>query len=310
MVMKKYLHAKGFWIFIGVIFVCFSLFINTTNTVQALTPVEQTKENIINEAVKHLWKPYGWGSAGPDTFDCSGFVNYVFSTVGFSGFDRSDVYHGLTSRDQYNLRVNLIDVSNIETGDLIFLKDPANGDRIYHVGFYLDIDETIESGGLEHIVNKKTLSRWLSPAYFAGVGRIKAQYWPTGVIPVIPPIIGPLPPPPPPTPPMTGEHSFGGMVTSVFNCSCTGNSLLTIDNLSTEGPSPINLIYQPGGSVVYDNNKIPVSGVWLNGTWENKGDSCVSHVPVSCGVDGLSTCLVCSGWQYSDGTITFTGTSN
>ena len=107
----------------------------------------------------------------------------------------------------------------------------------------------------------------------------------------------PGPTPPGPTPPSTGEHSFGGFVTSVYNCSCSGNHLLTIDNLSTEGPRPVNLIYQPGISVVYENEQIPQSGVWLNGLWEGRGESCRSG-------------LHCDVYRYADGTVTFTGTSN
>ncbi|KAF1305417.1 C40 family peptidase [Candidatus Enterococcus willemsii] len=40
-----------------------------------MTP-EQTR--IVNEAKKHLGKPYVWGGKGPDSFDCSGLVQYVF----------------------------------------------------------------------------------------------------------------------------------------------------------------------------------------------------------------------------------------
>lgn len=40
-----------------------------------MTP-EQTR--VVNEAKKHLGKPYVWGGKGPDSFDCSGLVQYVF----------------------------------------------------------------------------------------------------------------------------------------------------------------------------------------------------------------------------------------
>ena len=117
-----------------------------------------------------------------------------------------------------------------------------------------------------------------------------------GYIPPGTPIPTPGPGPGPGPIPGPGEHSFGGIVTNIYNCSCSGNHLLTIDNLSTEGPNPVNLIYQPGSSVVYENNQIPVAGVWLNGNWEDRGDACVSGI-------------WCGNWQYSHGTITITGTS-
>lgn len=34
-------------------------------------------DDVINEAKKHLGKPYVWGAAGPNSFDCSGYVSYV-----------------------------------------------------------------------------------------------------------------------------------------------------------------------------------------------------------------------------------------
>jgi len=114
----------------------------------------------------------------------------------------------------------------------------------------------------------------------------------------------------PGTTPGISGYSFGGLVTNVSDCSCSGNSVLTINNLSTGGPNPIYLLYQPGVSQVYENNKIPVTGVWLNGNWANTGDSCVVPETVSCGEDGLDFCTTCTGNQYSDGTITITGTSN
>ena len=41
-------------------------------------------EGIFLETLEKLGKPYAYGSSGPDSFDCSGFVNYCYSTVGIS----------------------------------------------------------------------------------------------------------------------------------------------------------------------------------------------------------------------------------
>ena len=46
-------------------------------------------DDVINEAKKHLGKPYVWGAAGPNSFDCSGYVSYVLKQTGLSlGADR------------------------------------------------------------------------------------------------------------------------------------------------------------------------------------------------------------------------------
>ena len=34
-------------------------------------------DEVINEAKKHIGKPYVWGASGPNSFDCSGYVSYV-----------------------------------------------------------------------------------------------------------------------------------------------------------------------------------------------------------------------------------------
>ena len=208
-------------------------------------------------------------------------------------------------------------------GDVIGYVDspPTNGDggRHLHMGIRLSNLATAISRdpsawfrGYERTTTFGTyFGSALEVIQMLGGGYVPPSGTPSpGLGPIPAPGPGPVPVVPGPTPLAPGEHSFGGMVTNVYNCSCTGNHLLTIDNLSTDGPRPVTLLYQPGASVVYENNKIPVSGVWLNGVWENRGDSCVSHMAVACGVDGLSTCYVCSNWHHSDGTITFTGTSN
>ena len=46
-------------------------------------------DEVINEAKKHIGKPYVWGASGPNSFDCSGFVSYVLKQTGLSlGADR------------------------------------------------------------------------------------------------------------------------------------------------------------------------------------------------------------------------------
>ena len=41
-------------------------------------------QDIVNEAKNHLNKPYKYGAAGPNSFDCSGLVVYVFGKFGIS----------------------------------------------------------------------------------------------------------------------------------------------------------------------------------------------------------------------------------
>lgn len=77
------------------------------------------------EAPQHEGKPYRYGADGPDSFDCSGFTQYLFARQG------KDLPH--SSRAQYD-QVHKVAKGDLSPGDLVFTYD---GDgRIYHVGLY------------------------------------------------------------------------------------------------------------------------------------------------------------------------------
>ena len=66
-------------------------------------------------------KPYRWAAAGPNSFDCSGLVQYVYKRLG--------VALPRTTYAQYAAAVH-IPHSQMRPGDLIFV------DRLGHVGIY------------------------------------------------------------------------------------------------------------------------------------------------------------------------------
>lgn len=93
---------------------------NTTNTGTA------TVSNVLAEAKKHLGKPYAWGATGPNSFDCSGFVQYVYKKCGVS-LTR-------TTYTQVKGVGTYVAPGNEKPGDLVFfgsLKSP------HHVGIYV-----------------------------------------------------------------------------------------------------------------------------------------------------------------------------
>ncbi len=98
-------------------------------------------DEVLKEAQKHLGKPYVWGAAGPNSFDCSGFVSYVFKQAGmkFNG-DRFTTYSidsyleglGVTS---YTYSTNESNPKNVKAGDIILYYDNT-GDAL-HMGIYM-----------------------------------------------------------------------------------------------------------------------------------------------------------------------------
>jgi cell wall-associated NlpC family hydrolase len=79
-------------------------------------------------AMAQLGKPYVWGAAGPDSFDCSGLTMSAYAHAG--------VALPRTSRSQWYAgpHVGLVDLS---PGDLLFFADNlSNPSTIHHVGIY------------------------------------------------------------------------------------------------------------------------------------------------------------------------------
>lgn len=98
-------------------------------------------DEVISEAQRHLGKPYVWGAAGPNSFDCSGFVSYVFKQVGLKfNADRFTTYSidsylsglGVTS---YTYSTNEANPANAKKGDIILYYD-SSGDAL-HMGIYM-----------------------------------------------------------------------------------------------------------------------------------------------------------------------------
>ncbi len=78
-----------------------------------------------------LGRPYQWGAAGPDSFDCSGLCMWAYAHVGIS----LPHYSGA----QYDSGPHVA-LSNLEPGDLVFFGNP-----IHHVGMYIGGGEFIEA---------------------------------------------------------------------------------------------------------------------------------------------------------------------
>ncbi|MCL2671402.1 MAG: C40 family peptidase [Clostridiales bacterium] len=101
---------------------------------------------IFKEAKSHLGKPYVFGASGPDSFDCSGFVSYVYGKI-FARFGRT------TAQGLYN-RCTPISKEQARPGDLIFFTGTYNAGRpVTHVGIYMGNDEMIHAGKPVNITN-------------------------------------------------------------------------------------------------------------------------------------------------------------
>lgn len=95
---------------------------------------------LIAEAEKHLGQPYVFGASGPSSFDCSGFVSYVFTHSGVANVSRTSA-QGLYDECQK------ISVSEARPGDLVFFTGTYNsGSTVTHVGIYVGSNTMIHAG--------------------------------------------------------------------------------------------------------------------------------------------------------------------
>jgi len=101
---------------------------------------------VVELAEAQLGKPYQWGAAGPDKFDCSGLVQYVYSSLGIS-LPR-------VSRQQAAAGVH-VDREDLQPGDLVFFT--LSGSRIDHVGIYVGHSKFIHAPRKYSPVREDTL---------------------------------------------------------------------------------------------------------------------------------------------------------
>lgn len=91
---------------------------------------------IVREAMRHLGVPYKYGSPGPDTFDCSGLVQYVFKQFGVS------LTHYTVTQAQMGTPVNR---NEMRPGDVIFFGRNNGTGYLYHTGIYIGDNKFIHA---------------------------------------------------------------------------------------------------------------------------------------------------------------------
>jgi hypothetical protein len=93
---------------------------------------------------------------------------------------------------------------------------------------------------------------------------------------------------------------FGGLITFVLTCNCSGNYAVYFSDLnrrltgsigsnvpamssSVPTPAGLPLIYQPGQTIVYEFGPPLRPGIWMLGTWQ-PGGQCRVFMGKLCGV--------------------------
>ena len=96
---------------------------------------------LMSEATKYIGYPYVWGGSSPSTsFDCSGFVCWVYTASGVHNLPRT------TAQGIYN-QCAIISPSEAKPGDIIFFTGTYDsGVPVSHVGIYVGDNKMLHCG--------------------------------------------------------------------------------------------------------------------------------------------------------------------
>jgi len=108
-------------------------------------PSKSAHSEVVSIAMQHLGKPYQWGGAGPDSFDCSGLVMYCYSQIGIS------LPHSAAAQYNHGIRLSR---EQMEPGDLVFFGKTG----VTHVGIYAGGGKYIHAPRTGDVVKVSALS--------------------------------------------------------------------------------------------------------------------------------------------------------
>lgn len=124
--------------------------------------VRVVRNKLVSFARKQIGDPYRAGRSGPDAFDCSGLVRYVYKQITGKTLPHY-------SKAQYN-KTQKIKRSNAQPGDLVFFfKGGA-----HHVGIYIGNGKMIDAPNAGKSVRVSPITgSWWGRSY-TGMGRLLA----------------------------------------------------------------------------------------------------------------------------------------
>ena len=124
----------------------------TTNIRPAPAPNPRA-QTAVDAALSQVGKPYQWGAAGPDAYDCSGLTMWAWAQAGVGLPHNSGAQYSATPR---------VDRSDLAPGDLLFFGSP-----IHHVAMYIGNGQMVEAPYSGQVVRVVSMSR----SDYVGAGR-------------------------------------------------------------------------------------------------------------------------------------------
>lgn len=107
---------------------------------------------IVSLAKQQVGKPYVWGATGPDKFDCSGLVQYVYQHAAGINLPR-------TTYDQVKVG-QTVPLDQLQAGDLVFWGSET---APYHVAIYIGNNQYVNSATPEQGTILQNVSSYYYP---------------------------------------------------------------------------------------------------------------------------------------------------
>jgi len=132
-------------------------------------------DSLIKLAYSYLGKSYAYGASGPNSFDCSGFTQFIYSHFGIQ-LPHSSAAQALEGKKVKG------GVSNFRKGDLVFFGGRRNTKTYGHVGIFVDADTTKNTFSFIHASHSGVVvSQSDDPYYktrYIGISRLLLDIYP------------------------------------------------------------------------------------------------------------------------------------
>ncbi len=142
---------------------------NDNNSDSGSSSTSSIGEQAVALAKQQLGKPYVYGAAGPNSFDCSGLFYYIFNRLGVN------IARGSSS--QYYNSGTFVSVDEMQPGDLVYLFDPKydySGGSLptTHVLMYIGNNTVLHASTTSNTVRTDTLFGGYYGNYVVAVKRM------------------------------------------------------------------------------------------------------------------------------------------
>ncbi|MCT0197565.1 hydrolase [Lactobacillus helveticus] len=114
-------------------------------------------------AKQQVGKPYAWGANGPDSFDCSSLVQYVFKNAAGMNLPRTtydQVKVGQTVYQKSQANGQPVSANNLQVGDLLFWGSESSP---YHVAIYIGNNQYVNAATPEQGTILQTMTSYFAP---------------------------------------------------------------------------------------------------------------------------------------------------